>query len=207
MMRYTLADYLFPAQTPHGARRRDWLLISGSSTSLALCSLPLFHMMMFAGDGGFVLGITLQFLGVLLIGAVLGKWRGCIAVLFFLVEGAVLFSLAYQTPNISFPFGELTLVALFGPFAGYFWSLPVVAFVTGLLCEKQLDRSFLTSTLAILPGIFIINVTSALGLYFWNPAGGFTLMPDILSYGYFLALPIAVVLLPSMWKLLHPKSS
>jgi biotin transport system substrate-specific component len=93
--------------------------------------------------------ITLQTLVVMLAGATLGSRRGALAMLLYLAEGAA------GLPVFAGGLGGLFYLLL-APSAGYLWSYPIAAFVVGFLCERGLDRSFLTSVLAMLPGTAII---------------------------------------------------
>ena len=71
--------------------------------------------------------ITAQTLGVMLAGAVLGARRGFLALLLFLVVVAI------GLPVLSGGRGGLSVFA--GPSAGFLYSWPIAAFVTGLLTE------------------------------------------------------------------------
>jgi biotin transport system substrate-specific component len=71
--------------------------------------------------------ITAQTLGVMLAGAVLGARRGGLALLVFLVVVAV------GVPVLSGGRGGLSVFA--GPSAGFLYSWPIAAFVTGLLTQ------------------------------------------------------------------------
>jgi biotin transport system substrate-specific component len=71
--------------------------------------------------------ITAQTLGVMLAGAVLGARRGGLALLLFLVVVAI------GVPALAGGRGGLAVFA--GPSAGFLYSWPIAAFVTGLLTE------------------------------------------------------------------------
>src|SRR5579885_2915331 len=77
-----------------------------------------------------------------------GSKRGAVTMLVYLAEGAVGMPV--------FAGGTGGFIHLLGFTGGYLWSYPIAAFVVGLLCEKGLDRSFLTSAVAMLPGSLII---------------------------------------------------
>lgn len=77
---------------------------------------------------GVAVPITLQTLGVMLAGAVLGRWRGTAAVLVFLVLVAIGLPLLAG--------GRGGLGVFFGPSAGFLIGFPVAAFVIGWLTER-----------------------------------------------------------------------
>ena len=95
---------------------------------------------------------------ILLTGAVLGSWRGGLAILVFLAEGTV--ALQFLVPG-----GLRVLVAINGGvevFGGYILSWPVAAYLTGLIYERCSNRRFRTSFLAMLPGSalsFVLTVS------------------------------------------------
>ncbi len=188
----TLADYLVPARlSRRAALLRDSLLVVGSSILFALSahvSIPLpFTPIPF----------TLQPLAVVLIGAALGSKRGALAALLYLIEGAT------GLPVFAKGGG---LLYLLGPSAGYLWSYPIACFVVGWLCERGLDRRFLTSTLAMLPGILIIYV---IGVSWLAVAYHLSLMQAIIEgmlpfiAGDLVKVVIAAALLPSLWQILR----
>jgi biotin transport system substrate-specific component len=76
--------------------------------------------------------ITAQTLGVMLAGAVLGARRG------FLSQALFLLLVAIGLPLLASGTGGLAVFA--GPTAGYLFSWPVAAFVTGLLTERLWTR-------------------------------------------------------------------
>ncbi|HVB61948.1 MAG TPA: biotin transporter BioY, partial [Ktedonobacteraceae bacterium] len=148
----TIVDYLVPKPASRPVNLlRDGLLVVGFSIFTALCAHVAFPLPFT------LVPVTLQTLAVLLTGAALGSKRGGLALLLYLAEGAV--GLPVFSP---IPAGPAGLAALLGVTAGYLWAFPIAAFVTGWLCERRLDRSFLTSALAMLPGtliIYLIGVT------------------------------------------------
>jgi len=95
---------------------------------------------------------------------------------------------------------------LLGPTAGYLWSYPVAAFVTGLLCERGLDRSYWTSVFSMLPGtliIYALGVPWLAVVMHLNASQAFVggMLPFI--PGDLLKLAIASALLPSLWQLVR----
>jgi biotin transport system substrate-specific component len=139
----TLVDYLIPARASRSSNLiKDGLLIIGFSLFLALCAQVSFYLPFTP------VPITLQTLAVLLTGAALGSRRGGLAMLTYLAEGAVGLPV--------FAGGVGGFIKLFGFTGGYLWAFPIAAFVVGLLCERRLERSFLTSALVMLVGSLII---------------------------------------------------
>ncbi|HEV2663160.1 MAG TPA: biotin transporter BioY, partial [Ktedonobacteraceae bacterium] len=97
-------------------------------------------------------------------------------------------------------------IKLFGFTAGYLWAFPVAAFVVGLLCERQLERKFLTSALVMLVGSLIIY---AIGVS-WLAV---TLHVDLLKAitlgmlpfipGDIVKIVFAALLLPIAWSIVR----
>src|ERR687886_1620838 len=75
--------------------------------------------------------ITLQTLGVLFTGAVLGSRRGAVALLLYLAEGAIGLPV--------FAGGAAGIAYLLGPTGGYLISYPLAAGVVGWLAERGWD--------------------------------------------------------------------
>lgn len=78
---------------------------------------------------GFPAPITLQSMGVVLAGAVLGGRRGFLAVLLFLAL------VALGLPLLSGGRGGLAVFTT--PYAGFLWAFPFAALVVGLLTERR----------------------------------------------------------------------
>jgi biotin transport system substrate-specific component len=76
--------------------------------------------------------ITGQTFGVLLVGVLLGARRGAITLILYLLEGAA------GLPVFQ-PLGLPGLARFAGPTAGYLFSYPVAAFVTGWLVERSAE--------------------------------------------------------------------
>src|SRR5258705_7265126 len=84
--------------------------------------------------------ITGQTFAVLLTGALLGSRLGAMAIIAYLVEGAV-----------GLPFfagGTGGLAHLLGPTGGYLVAFPAAAFITGAFAELGWDKRFLTAVAA-----------------------------------------------------------
>jgi biotin transport system substrate-specific component len=189
----TLADYLVPSRPSRGINLlRDLLLVGGFSVFTALCAQVSFHIPITP------VPITLQTLAVLLTGAALGSRRGALAMLLYLAEGAAGLPV--------FAGGTGGFVHLIGFTGGYLWSYPFAALVTGLLCERRLDRRFLTSALAMLPGTLVIYAFGVLWLavsLHLNLLTAFMLGMVPFIPGDLIKLVIAAVLLPVAWSIVR----
>jgi biotin transport system substrate-specific component len=114
-----LADRIYSG----GGIAADALRIAAANILLALCAhivLPL---------PWTPVPITGQTFGVLLVAVLLGARRGVITLILYLLEGAAGFPV-FQ------PLGLPGLARFAGPTAGYLFSYPVAAFVTGWLVER-----------------------------------------------------------------------
>jgi biotin transport system substrate-specific component len=115
--------------------------------------------------------------------------------LVYLAEGAVGMPV--------FAGGTGGFIHLLGFTGGYLWSYPIAAFVVGLLCEKGLDRSFLTSAVAMLPGSLIIYAIGvpwlAVTLHLSPSAAILQGMVPFIP-GDLFKLLIAAALLPTAWR-------
>lgn len=192
----TLADYLIPSHESRGITLlRDCLLVIGFSIFTALCA----HVSLLLPFTP--VPITLQTLAVLLTGAALGSKRGGLALLAYLAEGAVGLPVFAPAPNL--PGGFLALIGVTG---GYLWAFPVAAFMVGWLCERGLDRSLLTSALAMLPGSVIIYVLGAFQLALVLHVNAVqALQFGVIPFlpGDLLKLIVAALLLPTTWALVR----
>jgi len=84
--------------------------------------------------------LTLQNLGVLLVGMMLGSRRGAAALALYLAEGAI------GLPVFN-PAGPGGIAQILGPTGGYLIAYPLVAFVAGWITERG-TRTFLRAVLA-----------------------------------------------------------
>lgn len=197
----TLIDYLVPSRTSRSINLlRDVLLVVGFSIFTGLCAQVSFHIPITP------VPITLQTLAVLLTGAALGSRRGGLAMLVYLTEGAIGLPV--------FAGGAGGFINLLGFTGGYLWSFPVAAFVTGLLCERRLDRRFLTSALAMLPGsliiytigapwLAIVGIPTPHGIFHPNLLQAFILGMVPFIPGDLFKLAIAAIFLPIAWALVR----
>lgn len=86
--------------------------------------------------------LTIQNLGVLLVGLLLGSRRGFAALALYLIEGAV------GLPVFN-PTGPGGIAQLFGPTGGFLMVYPLVAFVAGFVFERG-AKSFIRAATASL---------------------------------------------------------
>jgi len=150
--------------------------------------------------------VTGQTLAVLLTGAVLGPRLGFAAVLLYLAEGAM------GLPVFSGGRGGAAM--FFGPTGGYLMAFPLAAWLTGLLSTRGWDRSALRTMAGMALGNAVIYALGLLWLGVWlGNADKFKGLPALLNAGLLPFLPgdavkiaLAMVLLPSAWKLSGRKS-
>lgn len=93
-----------------------------------------------------------------------------------------------------------------GPTAGYLWSYPIAAFVVGFLCERGLDRNFLTSIFAMLPGTLIIYAFGVSWLAFGIHLGlSNAFVKGMLPFipGDLIKMVFAALLLPAAWSIVR----
>jgi biotin transport system substrate-specific component len=140
--------------------------------------------------------ITGQTFAVLVIGALLGARRGSLAVLAYIIQGAM------GMPVFAFGGG---FAVLLGPTGGYLIGFIPAAYVTGLLAERGWDRRIGTTILAMALGNAIIY---AFGMFWLSCLMGIS--TKVLTGGLFpfitgdmMKMALAAAFLPSGWKLLE----
>jgi len=109
--------------------------------------------------GGVGVPITLQTLGIMLCGAVLGPWRGAAAAALYLLVGFA------GVPV--FANGNSGLGVLAGMSAGYLVSYPLAAFVIGWSARAGVRRgrtALGVSLGAVLGGIGVVHVAGTVGM-------------------------------------------
>jgi len=138
--------------------------------------------------------ITGQTFGVLLIGALLGSKRGAASMILYITEGAS-----------GLPFfagGTSGMGILTGATAGYLVGFIVAAYVIGLLAERGMERSMVTSIVPFLVGTIIIYVFGVTWLSMivggWGKAIELGLLPFLV--GDTVKLILASLTLPAAWK-------
>jgi biotin transport system substrate-specific component len=128
--------------------------------------------------------ITGQTFGVLLVGVLLGARRGAITLILYLLEGAA------GLPVFQ-PLGLPGLARFAGPTAGYLFSYPAAAFVTGWLAERSANprnspaESLRLKTLPLLGALLSGEV-----IIF---AGGCAWLASILGMGWGAALRLGAL--------------
>jgi biotin transport system substrate-specific component len=140
--------------------------------------------------------ITGQTFAVLVIGALLGARRGGLAVVAYILEGAL------GMPVFAFGGG---FAILLGPTGGYLIGFIPAAYVTGLLAEEGWDRRIGTTILAMILGNVIIYTCGMLRLVCLMGISTKVITVGLFPFvlGDLLKIALAAVLLPSGWKLLE----
>ncbi len=134
-----------------GRAALNLLLIAGASLLIALAAqiaVPL---------PGSPVPLTMQPLAVLLVGVVLGSWRGAAAAALYLLEGAS------GLPVFAQGHGGIFWLTL-GPTAGYLLSYPLAAFVAGWVSERGFGSTVLRSVAGMLAALAIIYAGGWSGL-------------------------------------------
>lgn len=130
---------------------------------------------------------TLQNLGIMLAGSVLGAKRGALAVILFLALVAIGLPLL--------PGGRGGLGVFAGPTAGFLFGFPVVAFVTGLVVEKWRSANLFLVTIVgcVIGGLILLY---PLGIVVFSKVAGMPLMKVATIMGVYLigdAIKIPIV--------------
>ncbi len=142
--------------------------------------------------------ITGQTLGVLLVGASLGAWRGGAAMLLYLGEGAA------GLPVFAEGQAGVHWLTPAAPTGGYLWGFVVAAVVVGFLAQLGWDRSLGSAIGAMLVGEVVIFTFGVawLGNLLGAPAEQAMqagLYPFVV--GEILKIMVAAALLPAAWRL------
>jgi biotin transport system substrate-specific component len=138
---------------------------------------------------------TGQTFAVLLTGAVLGSKRGGLSLVLYLMEGVMGLPV--------FAGGAGGLVVLFGPTAGYLIGFVPAAVLVGSLAEKGLDRHRYYILFAFFLGQAVIYFFGVLHLLsFVDIRQVFKLGVAPFIIGDTIKAGIAMLLLPSVWKLI-----
>ena len=184
----TVADLLRPSEKKL-AGFYDVTLIIGGSLLIGLCA----HVKVLLPFSP--VPVTGQTFAVLMIAALLGARRGCLAVLAYIIEGAA------GLPVFSLGAGPAVLL---GPTGGYLFGFIPAVYITGRLAEAGWDRRIGTTVLAMVLGNLVIYT---FGLFWLSCLTGFNTMVLTLGLYPFIAgdlvkIILAAILLPSGWKLL-----
>ena len=165
------------------------LLTLAGSALITLCtqiSLPLFPVPM-----------TLQTFAVFLIGLTYGWRLGGITVALYLLEGALGLPV--------FSGGKGGMIVFMGPTAGYLVGFLLAATACGWFAERGFDRSYFKLLVALLVGNVLLY---APGLFWLGTLIGWD--KPVLEYGLYpfiggdlLKIAMAVLLLPTAWKVVN----
>jgi biotin transport system substrate-specific component len=187
----TLVDVLSPRQ------QRSWLLgavlvvlFSAFVALTAQVEIPLWPV-----------PLTLQTLGVLFTGAVLGSRRGVVALLLYLTEGALGLPV--------FAGGASGVGYMLGPTGGYLVGFLVAAGVVGWLAQRGWDRRLLWAAVAMVIGNGVIYVCGVAWLaVFLGDLWG-ALFKGLLLFliGDLIKIAVAALALPGGWKLVRRRDS
>ena len=128
-MAKTATQLVSPQQAQVLDASRQIALIIGASLFVALCARITIPLMPLTP-----VPLTVQNLGVVLVGLLVGSRRGFAAMMLYLVEGMA------GLPVFS-PTGPGGVLQLFGPTGGFLLAYPFVAFVAGYVFERG-TRSF-----------------------------------------------------------------
>ena len=134
---------------------RQVALVVGASLVVALCARITIPLMPLTP-----VPLTVQNLGVLLVGLLLGSRRGFAALALYLVEGAV------GLPVFN-PTGPGGIAQLFGPTGGFLMVYPLVAFLAGYVFERG-KQSFLRAAVAGLAAEILLFAGGLTWLYIFT---------------------------------------
>src|ERR1700730_11025949 len=133
---------------------RQVVLVVGASLFVALCAkitIPLLPLT--------PVPLTVQNLGVLLVGLLLGSRRGFAALALYLAEGAA--GLPVFSP------GPGGVAQLLGPTGGFLMAYPFVAFLAGYVIERG-AKSFVRAAIAGLLAEILLFAGGLTGLYLYT---------------------------------------
>ena len=185
----TVADIWQPSEK-RLAQLYDLTLIVGGSVLIALCAK--LRIVLPFGP----VPVTGQTFAVVITGALLGPWRGSLAVLAYLAQGAA------GLPVFAFG-GGFGVFA--GPTGGFLVGFLPAAFITGSLARRGWDRRISTTILAMILGNAAIYACGLLWLCCLMGATTTVLAAGLYPFiaGDLLKIVLAAILLPSGWKLLE----
>lgn len=142
--------------------------------------------------------ITGQTFAVLLTGALLGPRLGALAMLAYLLEGA-----------LGLPFfaagGAGLSRLLLSPTSGYLLSYPAAAFLTGMLAERGWDKRFLKAAAAMALGSVVILLCGWSWLAIWTGSAQQAFQSGVAPFipGDIIKSALAAAVLPTGWALLR----
>jgi biotin transport system substrate-specific component len=137
--------------------------------------------------------ITLQTLGVLFTGAVLGSRRGALSMLLYLAEGLVGLPV--------FAGGASGIAQLLGPTGGYLIGFVLAAGVVGWLAERGWDQRPVWTALAMVVGNLVIYAVGVSWLAVYLGDLGTALVQGALIFviGDLVKIAVATLALPGGW--------
>jgi len=138
--------------------------------------------------------VTGQTLAIFLIASSMGRIRGILSVLFYVMAGIAGLPV--------FAGGTLGIARIFGPTGGYIIGFLLGVYVIGYLSEKGWDRQFLKALLTFLIGNILIYIPGIIQLSIftgWNRAFLMGVYPFI--PGDIVKIMIAGTSLPLLWRL------
>jgi len=184
----TIADLLRPCDKSR-AVLYDIAAVIGGSLLIGLCAqvkilLPFSPV-----------PVTGQTFAVLMIGTLLGPWRGSFCVLTYISQGLA------GLPVFAMGGGFTVLRGFTG---GYLIGFIPAAYITGFLAQKGWDRRIGTTVLAMVLGNVVIYAFGLLWLSFL-PTVKNVLLEGLYPFiaGDLLKIALAAAVLPSGWKLLE----
>jgi len=143
---------------------------------------------------------TLQPLVVLVGGAALGSRLGMASQILYLLAGIAGLPVFAASPIL-----PQAVARLLGPTGGYLLSYPAAAWLTGWLGERQFDRRYATSLIAMFGGLAVIF---AIGVSWWawlaHPPVGLATALRLGLYPFIAAdvlkILIAAAVMPAVWR-------
>ncbi len=146
--------------------------------------------------------VTGQTFAVLLTGALLGSRLGGMAMIVYLMEGAI---------GLPFFYGGTGGIShILGPTGGYLVAFPAAAFITGAFAENGWDKRFFTAVAAMTVGSLVILLAG------WAWFAILTHTPPFVSFqisvarlipGDIIKILLAAAALPTGWRILQKKAS
>jgi biotin transport system substrate-specific component len=145
---------LFTPQERALEASRQVALVVGGSLFVALCAHITIPLMPYTP-----VPLTVQNLGVLLVGLLLGSRRGFAALALYLMEGTV--GLPVFSPSA---LGLTGIAQILGPTGGFLMAYPFVAFLAGYIFERG-SKTFLRAVSAGLLAEILLFAGGLTGLY------------------------------------------
>ena len=145
--------------------------------------------------------ITGQTFAVLLTGALLGSRLGAMAMIVYVIEGAIGLPFFYG--------GHGGILHLLGPTGGYLVAFPAAAYITGAFAEHGWDKHFFTAVAAMVVGSAVITLAGwAWLLQFKTLSAAFDAgFSKFILIGDLVKILLAAAVLPLGWALLKRKAS